>query len=91
MDLFCVSIFDSAASAFGRPAFVSSKGAAVRSFADEVNRVSPDNVMNNHPADFSLYYVGSFSDATAEWSLPMKAELLARGLDVLISRGAGDV
>jgi len=40
MKMVVVSIKDTAADAFGRPAFVASEGVAVRQFQDEVNRNS---------------------------------------------------
>ena len=58
------SVKDRAADAFGRPLFVASKGIALRSFTDEVNRAAEDNQMYNHPDDFDLYELGTFDDST---------------------------
>lgn len=61
--LVVVSVFDSAAQAFGRPVFVPSTGVAIRSFMDEVNRQAPDNQMYLHPDDFTLYYIADFDES----------------------------
>lgn len=57
------SIYDAALGAYGRPMFLQARGQAIRGFSDEVNRVADDNSMNRHPADFALYYLGTFDDA----------------------------
>lgn len=57
------AVFDVATGAFARPIFVGGIGAALRSFADEVNRPSPDNVMYQHPEDFQLFDLGEWDDA----------------------------
>lgn len=56
-------IRDSKADVFGRPYFVGSVGVGVRSFADEVNRVSEDNVLYQHCDDFSLWTIGKYDDS----------------------------
>jgi len=58
-----LSVLDRSVGAFGRPLFVPSVGAGVRSFQDEVNRAAEDNVMYKHPEDFILFELGSFDDA----------------------------
>jgi hypothetical protein len=58
-----VAVRDAAADAFGRPFFVPSKAAAIRSFSDEVNRVDDNNAFNKHPKDFALYEIGSYDDS----------------------------
>lgn len=62
MDYIVVSVFDQGIAAFGRPAFVRSRGEALRSFQDEVNRTAPDNLLNVHPGDFQLFVVAEFND-----------------------------
>jgi len=57
-----VSVFDVALESYARPFFVPTVGAAVRSFTDEVNRVSPDNPLNVHPDDFALFLLATFDD-----------------------------
>lgn len=57
----CVAIRDVKV-AFNRPFFAPSLGAALRAFTDEVNRQEPNNEMNRHPNDFSLYHLGHYND-----------------------------
>lgn len=59
-----VSIFDAAAGVYSRPVFVQSRGVAMRSFSDEVNREAADNEVNKHPGDFSLHMLAEFDDET---------------------------
>lgn len=82
MTLIIVSVYDRAAGAYGRPVFSHSEGLAVRSFKDEVNRKAPDNTMNTHPADFDLYVLGAFDDATGELT-PCKPKLVLNGNSVI--------
>lgn len=59
-----LAVRDRSADCFGTPMFTVSKGTAIRSFSDEVNRVDPNNMLNKHPEDFDLYELGSYDDAT---------------------------
>lgn len=68
---------------FHRPFTVPAVGGGVRSFTDEVNRVAQDNPMNQHPADYHLYEVGTFDTETGEITRLPQTRLLARGEDVL--------
>lgn len=83
LKLVIVSIFDRAAGAFGRPAFVPSKGVAMRSFSEEVNRIGDDNMVNKHPDDFDMFYLGEFDDNNALFALSNPPELLARAKDLV--------
>jgi len=61
-----VCVRDRAADVFGQPNFVNQIGAAVRSFADQINgEKRPDNPFAMHPEDFDLYEVGTYDDETA--------------------------
>ena len=53
MKMVIVTILDTAAGAYGRPAFVASEGVAIRQFQDEVNRESDDNQLYRHLMIFS--------------------------------------
>lgn len=66
--LMIVSVFDTAVQADGRPLFVPTKGAAMRSFTDEVNRKAEDNPMWAHPEDYELYFLGWFDDSSGHLS-----------------------
>ncbi len=87
MKMVMVSIKDTAADAFGRPAFVASEGVAVRQFQDEVNRSSDDNQLYKHPDDFHLYYLGLFDDNSGKIELLETPKLIARAKEVMIREG----
>lgn len=63
-----VAVFDRAVGCFARPAFVQSKGAAIRSFQDEVRRQHADNAVANHPEDFSLYELGLYDEKSGTFT-----------------------
>lgn len=77
-----VSVLDKAAQAYGRPAFVQSRGVAVRSFTEEVNRQADDNFMRSHPADFELWLLGEFDDSSGQWTPAL--QILSRAVDVKV-------
>lgn len=60
MILLIFSVRDRATDSFGTPMFLMSRGQAVRSFTDEVNRAAADNQLYQHPDDFDLYYLGEY-------------------------------
>lgn len=76
------AVFDSKAECYGRPLFIASRGLAVRSFTDEVNRDAPDNAMFKHSADFRLCLIGLWDDATGSFSTPTVPEILCWGSSV---------
>lgn len=84
MKRYVCAVFDSAVQAFGQPFFVPALGAALRSFADEVNRSAPDNALHAHPEDYTLHALGTFEDETGtfEWTEDSR-RVLARGKDVV--------
>lgn len=80
---FFVSVFDSALGAYAPPVLVPSKGIAVRSFSDEVNRKDPNNALNAHPEDFELRLLALFDEVAGVFhASPEGIETLARGKDV---------
>lgn len=85
MKLEIYTIRDSAAVAYGRPFYAPARGAAIRSFSDEVNRENPENPLYSHPADFELYYLGVFDDSTGEL-ISQVPELVIRAVDVKTSQ-----
>lgn len=66
------SVRDAKSEVFGRPFFAQTIGVAVRSFQDEVNRQHEDNMLYNHPSDFSLWALGTYedTDGTIEVATP---------------------
>jgi hypothetical protein len=59
MRIFCVR--DRATDQYGNPMFLVSRGQAIRSFSDEINRAAADNQLYQHPEDFDLYELGSYN------------------------------
>lgn len=78
-----VVVRDRAADVYNTPAFVPSLGIANRSFADEINRVDPNNQLNKHPEDFDLFYLGEFDDNTGEFDA-CRPQQIAVGKDVVV-------
>lgn len=78
--LMVCSVYDRALEGFSRPFFVPAIGMAVRSFSDEVNRVAPDNEMNRHPEDYSLFQLASFDDSTGEFETAVRPLQLCTAL-----------
>lgn len=76
-----IAVRDVKSEAYGRPFFVNSVGVAIRSFDDEVNRPHEENMMYNHPGDFSLYEIGTFDDQTGEVK-SMTPKILIEGVQV---------
>jgi len=87
MKMVIVSILDTAAGAYGRPAYLASEGVAVRQFQDEVNRASDDNQLYKHPDDFQLYYLGTFDDNSGAFDLLASPKMIARAKDIMIRDG----
>lgn len=79
-----VSIRDRALDAFAVPFFVASVGQAIRSFADEVNRVDNNNQLNKHPDDFDLYLLGEYDDESGSFECSRPSQI-AIGKDVAFS------
>lgn len=65
MKLIVCCVFDSAVKAYVTPFFSRSKGEAARSFSDAVNGQKSN--LSEHPADFTLMYLGEWSDETGEF------------------------
>lgn len=78
-----VSVFDSASGLFGQPVFAPSRGVAIRSFSDEVNRANTENALNIHPEDFTLFQLAEFDEETGIFTA--KHEMLSRAKDVAVT------
>lgn len=62
MKLLIFAVFDTKVAAFMPPFTMSTRGAALRGFGDEVAR--PGSEIGKHPEDYMLYEVGAFEQAT---------------------------
>lgn len=58
------AIYDTAVNAYSQPYYSHTNGSALRAFADHVN--DPNSNVNKHPADYSLFHLGTFNDETGE-------------------------
>lgn len=68
MILHMFAVRDRATDQFGTPMFLVTAGQAIRSFADEVNRSAPDNIIHQHPDDYDLYELGSWDSSSGLFS-----------------------
>lgn len=66
MILFAFSIFDIKSEVFSPPFFMSSNGEAVRAFKDLANDAG--TMIGRHPSDFRLMRLGTFDNATGEFT-----------------------
>ena len=74
------AVYDSKAEAYMTPFFMSTEGQAVRSFKDAI--ANPDLPFGRHPADFTLFVVGSFNDHNAEVT-PMVPKSVGNALELV--------
>lgn len=81
MKLIIVAVYDSQAKAFNRPYFVQATGIAIRGFIDEVNRPAQDNILYQHPEDFTLNELGKWDEETGEFEGTITQPVLMRGRD----------
>ena len=87
MILQIVAVRDRAMDAYMRPFFVPALGMAMRSFQDEVNRVSQDNPMYRHPEDYDLYHLGEFEEETGKFTSLASPKQLAIGRQMVNPKG----
>lgn len=76
---------DRVSNVYGMPMFVVSIGSGIRSFSDEVNRVDANNVMNKHPGDFDLYFLGTYDDSNGEFVCDDQPRQVAIGKECLLT------
>lgn len=57
------SVYDSAAKFYSDPFFALTKGQALRDFVTACN--DPKTYLNQHPGDYTLFYLGSFDEQTS--------------------------
>lgn len=85
MRLSIFAVKDRQIGAFMTPFFLSSVGQAIRSFSDEVNRESADNIMYRHPQDFDLYELGVFESDSGEFTLLKAPDLRIAGSSCFVA------
>lgn len=67
------TVFDEKAEAFLPPFFVPAHGLALRAFKDCVN--SNDHQFGKHPADYTLFYLGTWDDVTCNFKIETRKSL----------------
>jgi len=82
MKQYMFATFDTKAGFYSRPMFTRSKGEAIRSFADEVNK--KDSYLNLHAEDFTLFELGTFEDTDASIELLSTPASVGKALEFLI-------
>lgn len=81
MNLEIFSIYDSAVEAYMPPFTQQSKGAAIRAFTDTVQDES--TTLSRHPEDFTLFYIGSWDEATASITQDNTPFALVKGNEIV--------
>lgn len=61
LKIICV-VRDRVTDMFMHPFCVPTEAAAIRDFADQVNRADQNNPLYMHPGDYELFAVGTFED-----------------------------
>lgn len=84
MILYVFSVYDVASAAFGRPVFLTARGAAVRAFSDQINSGSREDIVSTHPEDFQLYELGVFDDSTGIFDLKSRPDRVVNGADLRV-------
>lgn len=79
----CFALYDAAAEAFSPPMFFQSKGIAIRALGDAAR--GGDKNITAHPADFKLFYLGTYDPKSASFDLVKSPEPL-----VLASEAKGE-
>lgn len=74
MNIYAVK--DIKAQLFNAPFFQSNNVTALRTFAMEVNRSEPNNVLHTNPEDFELYCLGEFDNASGVITPAHKPDLI---------------
>ncbi len=77
MILLAFAIWDAAAEAYLPPMFMTTKGQAIRSFADAVNEEG--HQFARHADDYTLFHVGQFNQDTGMFT-PMEPDSMGNAL-----------
>lgn len=62
MQIQMFTVYDEKAKAYLQPFFLTATGLAIRSFTETVN--DPKSAIGRHPADYTLFHIGSFDDSS---------------------------
>lgn len=75
------TVFDTKAETFMPPFFVPSRGLAIRAFEDCIN--SDDHHFGKHPADYTLFYLGSFNTDVGRFELEDTKQSVGNGVEFI--------
>lgn len=81
MQLHIFSVFDEKAEAYITPFFLPTIAMALRTFTDCA--IDPEHQFGRHPADYTLYHVGTFDQDTCQ--VENKVSVLITGLEARAS------
>lgn len=84
MELKIFSVFDEKGQVYRTPFYLVHKGEAMRSFGDLVN--DPKTIINKHPEDYKLYFLGVFDDVSGAFLGKNTPEFIANASDFLIRK-----
>lgn len=87
MRYFVCCVRDLKSEAYMQPLLFAAPGEAVRGFTDQVNIVGTDerpNPFNRYPADFALFHVGFYDNATARFENLEMPALLVEAVSVKV-------
>ena len=73
------AVRDAKTEVFSQPMFFVTKGVAIRSFHDEVNRAGSD--IQKHAEDFAMFSLGVFDDQKGSFTSLPQPEQIALALD----------
>lgn len=79
------TVYDAAVKAFLPPFHVRSRGEALRSFTEAVN--SADHQFHKWAADYTLFFIGTFDDATAEYKQPSTGQKVITAIELRVDDG----
>lgn len=72
------SVYDSKAAYYMQPFYFQTQGEALRAFMDTCD--DHEHAFYRHAADFTLFYIGSFNNEDAEFTLKNTPEPVAKAL-----------
>lgn len=75
------SIYDCKVECYGQPFFMQANGAAVRAFSEVVADKSTG--IGKYPADYTLFEIGSFDDATCKFDMLVSPRSLGVGSEFI--------
>lgn len=75
------SVFDSAAKFYSDPFVALTKGQAMRDFITACN--DPKTYLNQHPADYTLFELGTFDELTGNFVMHLTPISLGKAIEFL--------